>query len=219
MTHKPSKPNQPVQELFDVWARNGRAEGMEKGHTPAARMAFDKLRLRPDGAYLDIGCGNGYTVRWAAAAAPAGRAVGMDLSAAMIDLARDLSKQTPNASFLAGSFPDQLPHGGPFDAIFSMEVFYYLPDLDAALRAVREMLKPGGRFACVVDYYGENTASHSWPSELGVPMNLLNSAGWADAFVRAGLPVLEQKRLRPPREQASAEWKILEGSLMTLGGR
>ena len=206
-------------KLFDRWAADGRAEGMEKSHGPAARMAFDRLKLRDNGHYLDIGCGNGYTVRWAAAAAPAGRAVGIDLSEEMIRRARSLSSGFANAQFVAGSFPDVEPPGAPFDAVFSMEVFYYLPDLDAAIRRVRELLRPGGHFACVVDYYGENQASHSWPSDVGVPMKLLHSAGWADAFQRAGLPVIEQKRLRPSREQATAEWKITEGSLMTLGRR
>ena len=209
----------PVGDLFDEWARNGRAEGMERSHAPAARMAFERLKLRRDGRYLDIGCGNGYTVRWAAAAAPEGLAVGMDLSVEMIALARGLAPTLSNVEFVAGGFPDVVPPGAPFDAIFSMEVFYYLPDLDAALRGVRDLLRSGGHFACVVDYYGENSASHSWPSDLGVPMRLLDSAGWADAFLRAGLPVIEQKRLRPPRGQASAEWKTIEGSLMTLGRR
>jgi hypothetical protein len=70
----------------------------------------------------------------------------------------------------------------------------------------------------VVDFYGENVASHSWPSDVGVPMTLLDAAGWAAAFRKAGLKVLEQGRLKTPPEKASAPWKHLEGSLLTLGG-
>ena len=208
-----------VIELFDEWARNGRAEGMEAGHAPAARMAFERLKLGPAGRYLDIGCGDGYTVRWAAAAAPQGRAVGLDASAEMIALARRLSSGLSNLEFVTGGFPETDLPAGPFDAVFSMEVFYYLADLDAAMKKVHDLLRPGGRFACVVDFYGENKASHSWPADLGVSMTLLDASGWAAAFQRAGLPVIEQKRLRPPRELATAEWKITEGSLMTLGRR
>lgn len=208
-----------LAEIFDAWARDGRAEGMERGHGPAAMMAFERLRLAPDARYLDIGCGNGYTVRWAAAAAPRGLAVGLDLSEEMITLARRLSSGIPNALFTAGEFPGIKPPGGPFDAILSMEMFYYLPDLDAALQATRDLLKPGGVFACVVDYYGENAASHGWPAEMGVPMTLLAEAGWSDAFRRAGLAVVDQRRLRIPPDIASARWKSLEGSLLTLGRR
>ena len=208
-----------VEEIFDEWARNGRADGMERGHAPAARMAFDRLRLGPESRFLDIGCGNGYAARWAAGASPRGHAVGLDLSTEMIDHARLLSAGLPNVEFVTGSFPDADLPGGPFDAIFSMEVFYYLPDLDAALRRTRDLLRPGGSFACVIDYYGENTSSHSWPADLGVRMTLLDSAGWADAFRRAGMAVGEQRRLRIPKELATSEWKTTEGSLLTLGRR
>ncbi len=208
-----------VRTLFDDWARQGRAEGMERGHGPAARRAFDRLALRPDGRYLDIGCGNGYTVRWAAAAAPRGEAVGVDVSEEMIRRARRLSAHLPNVTFVAGHFPDVDLGPDPFDAVFSMEVLYYLPDLDAALRAVRDRMAPGGLFACVVDYYAENEASHSWPDDLGVPMTLLDEAGWARAFERAGLHVEDQARLRLPEEIASSPWKVTHGSLMTLGRR
>jgi SAM-dependent methyltransferase len=208
-----------VTDIFDDWARNGRAEGMERGHGPAARMAFERLKLGRGSHYLDIGCGNGYTVRWAGAASPEGRAVGLDLSPEMIELARRSSSGLANVEFVAGAFPGVELPGRPFDAIFSMEVFYYLPDLDAALRETRSLLRPGGLFVCIVDYYGENRASHSWPGDLGVPMTLLDAGGWSAAFARAGLGVIEQKRLRQPRKAGMAEWKTTEGSLMTLARR
>ena len=208
-----------VAEIFDEWARTGRAEGMERGHAPAARMAFDRLHPGPESRFLDIGCGNGYAARWAATASPRGHVVGLDVSTEMIDHARLLSAGLSNVEYVAGAFPDVEVPGGPFDAIFSMEVFYYLPDLDAALRKTRDLLRAGGAFACVVDFYGENTASHCWPADLGVRMTLLDSAGWADAFRRAGLAVGEQRRLRIPKELASSDWKTTEGSLLTLGRR
>jgi SAM-dependent methyltransferase len=208
-----------VSDLFDEWARSGRAEGMERGHTPAARRAFEHLDLPETAHYLDIGCGNGYTVRWAARAAPRGMAVGLDASAEMIRRARALSADLPGASFVQGDFPAVVPPGAPFDAIFSMEVFYYLPDLHAALSAVRSLLRPQGRFACVVDRYAENAASHSWPADLGVPMTLLDAPGWAEAFRRAGLEVIEQGRLRAEPSPEGEPWKAIEGSLFTLGRR
>jgi len=209
----------PVGRLFDDWARSGRAEGMEREHAPAARRAFDRLQLPADGSYLDIGCGNGYTVRWASAAAPRGCAVGLDLSPEMIERARSLSSEFPQARFLAGDFSTAAIPGAPFDAIFSMEVFYYLDDLPAALRRVRELLKPGGRFACVVDYYRENEASHAWPADLGVAMTLLDAAGWARAFRDSGFAQVEQERLRALPGHDVDPWMVTEGSLLTLGRR
>ena len=206
-----------VRAVFDDWARRGRAEGMEHSHGPVARRAFEQLDLRPDGWYLDIGCGNGYTVRWAAKTASAGHAVGIDVAPEMIRRARELSADLPNAEFNLVTFPDhQLPRGR-FDAIFSMEVLYYLPSLSAALEEIVRLLKPGGRFACVVDYYQENEASHSWPEDVGVAMRLLSAAEWRAAFEAAGLRVIEQTQITVPADQAGEEWETTVGSLLTVG--
>lgn len=208
-----------LREVFDTWAGSGRAGGMERGHGPVARMAFDRLPLPRDGWYLDVGCGNGYTVRWAAEAAPEGWAVGVDLSPSMVTLARELSGSLSNVEFQLASFPNtRLPHGC-FDGVLSMEVLYYLPDLGAALREIAHLLVPGGHFACIVDYYAENAASHSWPDDVGLEMTLLDGRGWRDAVERSGLEVLEQTRLRIPAEDATEAWKAVEGSLLTLAIR
>ncbi|HET7038534.1 MAG TPA: class I SAM-dependent methyltransferase [Gemmatimonadales bacterium] len=222
-----------VRAVFDEWARGPRADDMAASHAPVARVALDRLRPGRDARFLDIGCGNGYVVRWAAEAAPDGLAVGIDVSPDMITLARRHSTGHANARFevadIAGPTTPTALAAASFDAIFSMEVFYYLPDLDAALRRTLDLLRPGGRFACAVDYYGENTASHSWPSDLGVAMTLLDQAGWKAAFGRAGFVNVRQERIRQAAPTAaatevaahgpSADWKVTQGTLLTLGER
>ena len=208
-----------VRDVFDEWAQQGRAESMATSHTPFAQRAFRRLALTEQAWYLDIGCGNGYTVRWAASAAPRGRAVGIDLSPQMIERARTLSRDYGNVEFHVTSFPHHSLPAGRFDAVFSMEVFYYLPDMRAALEETRRLLKPGGRFTCAVDYYGENVASHGWPSDIGVPMHLLDAAGWGCAFADAGFVSIAQERIRLDPEETSDAWKIDEGSLLTIGRR
>lgn len=209
-----------VRDVFEDWAQRGRGDGMAESHAPFVRPVLETLPLPPDGAYLDIGCGNGYTVRWAAAAAPDGTATGIDVSPRMIALARERSASLPNTSFHVASFPDEHPvPAASCDVIYSMEVFYYLPDLGAGLREVVRLLVPGGTFACQVNYYGENPASHGWPEELGVEMTLLDAAGWRAAFERAGIEVTDQRRVRLAPEEASAPWKAREGSLVTVGKR
>ncbi len=185
---------------------------MERTHEPVARQAFQRLGLGAGSRYLDIGCGNGYTVRWAAEAARDVQALGIDVSPQMIEQARRLSAELPRARFSCETFPAPALERESLDAIFSMEVFYYLSDLDAGLREVRRLLAPGGRFACVVDYFEENPESHSWPEELGLELQLRSQAGWADAFEAAGLAVLEQARLMAPDGTGGPA-----GSLLTLG--
>jgi SAM-dependent methyltransferase len=205
--------------LFDEWADAGRAEGMERAHAPIARRVFEALPLPPDGRYLDVGCGNGYTVRWAAERMPAGRAVGLDVSSQMIARAQSLSADYSNAEFIESPFPAPGLSDGSFDVIFSMEVFYYFPDIDAALEAVAKLLKPGGTFACVVDYYGENEASHGWPEHVGVAMTLLSRSAWRRAFERAGFVRVRQEQLTEPVSEATEQWRATVGSLVTVGER
>ena len=206
-----------VREVFDGWAVEGRADGLESSHGPSARPAFEKLSLAPDSWYLDIGCGSGYTVRWAAAACQGGRAVGLDLSSGMVRLATRLSASSPTAEFLCSEFPDASLPAGQFDAIFSMETFYYIADLPRALARVHELLKPGGQFACVVDFYAENTASHGWPLELETEFRLLSALGWKNTFLAAGFELQEQSRIKRSEESGVPTWKIRQGSLLTLG--
>ncbi len=209
-----------VRDVFDDWAKRGRAEGMERGHGPTAQRAFQRLEVRDGTSYLDIGCGNGYTVRWAAGVAPGVVATGIDVSSQMIERARQQSAELANTSFICDTFPSGQLTDNAFDAVFSMEVFYYFDDLHKGLSAVHQLLKPGGRFACVVDFYRENTASHEWPELMDLPLHLLSEAEWRDAFTSAGIEVVDQQRLLHPLAPGEEQsWKHTEGSLMTLGRR
>ncbi len=202
-----------VRDVFDRWATSGRAEGMERGHAPTARQAFDRLGVRAGQHFLDVGCGNGYAVRWAASIDPTTRAVGIDLSAAMIARAR-AETPAPNARFIHAPFPLPLLRARTFDAILSMEAFYYLPDPGWGAISAARLLAPGGLFACVVDFYEENPASHDWPEQVGVPMYRLPAAGWRALLAATGLEVVEQTRLHAPDAPPGDA-----GSLLTLARR
>jgi len=210
-----------VQAIFDDWAQRGRAEGMEAGHGFSARVGFERLGLESGDRYLDVGCGNGYTVRWAAAViGDDGRGVGIDLSSEMVARAKEASAGLANVEFQQAAFPEHDLTRDSFRGIFSMEVLYYLADVEGALREIAALLAPGGRFACVVDYYRENAASHSWPDDLGCPMSLLSMKGWRGAFEAAGLEVLDQSCIQYPLAPGDEpSWKQTQGSLLTVGRR
>ena len=107
---------------------------------------------KPGARVLDIGCGNGFTCGellrrgWSA--------VGVDLSAQGIDLAR---KNYPQGRFeLLPATHDLLEKLGeaPFDLVVSTEVVehVYAPREWAA--GCRAALKPGGRLICTTPYHG-----------------------------------------------------------------
>ncbi len=96
---------------------------------------------------VDLGCGSG---QWARELLRAGyRVLGIDISEAMIELARE---KAPAAEFRVGSlFEAELP---PCDAVTAVsEVLNYLFDpeneergLEGVFGRVREALRPGGVF-------------------------------------------------------------------------
>lgn len=101
---------------------------------------------------LDIGCGTGQTTRDAARAAAAGSAVGVDLSARMLDLARRRAEEegVTNTSF---EQVDAQSHPFPsesFDLAISRTGAMFFGDLTAAFTNIGRAVAPGGRLALLV---------------------------------------------------------------------
>lgn len=214
----PRRGIRPAGEEFDAWALDGRDDGMESAHGPVVRRILQDLTLDSRSRYLDIGCGNGHTVRWVATRHGA-TAVGVDASKEMVARARALSEGLPNVSFEWASFPDHSLAAASFDVIFSMEAMYYMTDLPAALGEVLDLLKPGGIFVSAIDYYGENRVSHRWTRYVRTKMKLMSARQWHRAFERAGFQSVSQERLVIPEAEARERWHATVGSLVTRGIR
>ena len=183
---------------FNDWAKAGRAEGMEKGHRPVGEQAIELMAIPPDATVLDVGCGSGWATRLMAKKAREGRVVGIDIADEMIRLARESSTSFTNVEFQVAT-AERLPFAvAEFSHAFSMESLYYYADMDAALREIRRVLKPGGVFVSVVDLYEENVPSHQWIDELKVPVQLLSSAAYRSLFEHAGFVNVSDRRLYDP---------------------
>jgi SAM-dependent methyltransferase len=108
--------------------------------------------VAPADRVLDVGCGTGQTTRDAARAAVAGSAVGVDLSAQMLDHARKLSKEEglANVSFLQA---DAQVHRFPaesFEVGISRFGAMFFADPVAAFGNIGRALVPGGRLVLMV---------------------------------------------------------------------
>ncbi len=104
--------------------------------------------LEPGEHVVDIGCGAGTDSLIAARMVePGGRVIGIDMTPAMLDKARDGATQTglTNLEFQE-SFAEHLPIEDRWaDVIISNGVLNLIPDKSAALRQMARVLKPGGR--------------------------------------------------------------------------
>ena len=94
---------------------------------------------------LDIGCGDGKITAEIAERLPSGSAVGIDPSTAMIDFAREhFLADHANLSFAVGD-ATRLSYRDAFDLVVSFNALHWVPDQTAALRCIREAMRPGGR--------------------------------------------------------------------------
>ncbi|NMN97510.1 class I SAM-dependent methyltransferase [Antrihabitans stalactiti] len=99
---------------------------------------------------LDIGCGTGLSTREAARAAVAGSALGIDVSAPMLERARQLSEGFTNLTFEQA---DAQVHAFPpahFDLCISRFGTMFFADPLAAFTNIGRALRPAGRLVLLV---------------------------------------------------------------------
>lgn len=105
-------------------------------------------RIDAGATVLDLGCGAGTDLLIAAQmTGPAGRAIGVDLTPAMLDRARDSAAELGlDHVDLHESLIESLPvEDGSVDVVISNGVIDLVPDKDAVFDEIDRVLRPGGR--------------------------------------------------------------------------
>lgn len=179
--------------VFGEWAERGRDEGMAKGHQQAVdHMLGLVLSDQKAFSFLDAGCGNGWVVRQVSQHPKCVSAAGVDGAQQMIDKAQNDDSVN---SYTCADIDNWKPNS-PVDIVHSMEVVYYLKDPFAFLQNVyNSWLTTNGVLILGLDFYKENTVSHSWPEDCGVSiMHLFSESQWVDLFRKAGFKKVESTR-------------------------
>jgi SAM-dependent methyltransferase len=112
-------------------------------------VLLDAARIGPGARVLDIGCGTGSLTRNAGRRATAGTVLGVDLSAAMVEVARTRAADLTNVAFLradAQVYP--FPTDG-FDVVVSRTGASFFGDARAAFANLARATAPGGRLALI----------------------------------------------------------------------
>jgi arsenite methyltransferase len=105
-------------------------------------------RIEPGEVVLDLGCGAGTDLLIAAQMTGAtGRAIGVDMTSAMLEQARASAEEMGLANVeLHESLIESLPlEDASVDVVISNGVIDLIPDKDAVFDEIDRVLKPGGR--------------------------------------------------------------------------
>jgi len=119
------------------WARYGRRTVERLGLTAGTRV-------------LDVCCGSGASAIPAAEiAGPTGSVVGVDLAENLLELARAKAKQQglDNIECRCGDLTNLPFDEETFDAVVCVFGIFFVPDMEAALRELKRVLRTGGRLA------------------------------------------------------------------------
>ena len=122
--------------------------------------------VQRDSRVLDVGCGTGRTTRDAARIATRGSALGVDLSAAMLRVARDsaVREGLTNVSFEQADAQIHPFAPRSFDVAVSHSSAMFFADKTAAFTNIHRALRPGGRLVLLV---WQPLSANEWMLEIG----------------------------------------------------
>jgi ubiquinone/menaquinone biosynthesis C-methylase UbiE len=128
-----------VQEHFDTEAQRYDSWKQRNDYYYATVKRIYLERIPPGASVLEVGCGTGDIL----SELPAGRAVGIDISAAMIAIA---AAKHPGIRWYAATTSELHRHiHEAFDIIYLSDVIEHLDDVTATFRDLRRFTHPGTR--------------------------------------------------------------------------
>lgn len=165
---------------------------MNEEHSPLTQWGFSHIGFR--GKVLDIGCGGGNALRLAMGAEErqdedAARFYGIDYSEIAIEKAGQFNEEAVRNGKLKLTQADvsSLPfEDGTFDTAYSIESYFFWPDLPGAMKEIFRVLRAGGTFTIIVEMVaGDMSERFSRISE-HLHMNILEPEELKKVFENAG---------------------------------
>lgn len=154
---------------------------------------FDQIGLPATGNIHELGCGTGAVCR-AIASRPefAGNVVGSDLSASLIETAKEITAKTDlkNIQYYQADGQGSDVHDAQYDLVLAHTVISHVADPAALLREALRLTKPGGRIVIHDGDYASMTFD-TGTSELDRKMpDLILQAVVANRYVMREMPRL-----------------------------
>jgi SAM-dependent methyltransferase len=192
----------------EVWVRE--AERFDAMLAPFGRRLLTSAGLELGERVLDVGCGNGaVSLDAARAVGPDGRVTGLDLSAPMLEVARQRAEEAGlDVSFVQGD-AQSVSFDRAFDVVLSRFGVMFFDAPQMAFANLAKATRPGGRlcFVCWQEMFANDwiaVPSMAMVAHVGIPelpepgapgpfaladagrtKDLVESAGWSEVTVDA----------------------------------
>jgi SAM-dependent methyltransferase len=192
-------------DVAGAWHRGAASRGQALG--PVTELMLDLAGVTIGSRVLDLGAGDGaQTVLAAQRVGPGGTVLATDISAAMLDLAREEARAAGLLNVETRLMDSQRLEleSGSFDAAIARFSLQFVPNVQRALAEVRRVVKPGCRFAAMVFSSIEKNPFRAGPQAIasrlaGRPFPEPGPGQWAlndpatlaDAFQQAGFRDVE----------------------------
>ncbi|MEO8443785.1 MAG: class I SAM-dependent methyltransferase [Gammaproteobacteria bacterium] len=224
-------PDQPTYWNEDGgrrWVQNiQRAERMLE---PLSARLLRHAGARTGERVLDVGCGGGVSsAAFADAVGPSGRVVGLDVSAVILEVARERYSAGGNLSFVLGDAAVAPLDAGAFDLVASRFGVMFFADPVAAFSNLRGALAPGGRLAficwraldlnpwmadCVRSIFSVLPPPEPLPPDAPGPFAFADAARLRDLLTRSGFASISIDPLDDPLDLGSVDEAVTQMTRM-----
>ncbi len=132
---------------------------MNESHAQLVEWGLAQIDLRAGDTVLDIGCGGGNTLARMAERVTEGHLAGIDYAETSVEASRAFNAPLIEAGRIEirhGSV-EALPFADAhFDAVVTVESFYFWPSPEESLKEVARVVKKGGTFLLLAEIYGRD---------------------------------------------------------------
>jgi len=178
-----------TQTYYDQFSRTYEDHRHQGYHRMIDELELELVRRHGTGRDIfEAGCGTGLLLKEAAVVAR--RAVGLDLSRGMLGQAKGRGLHVVQGSVTNIPLPSQ-----SFDLVYSMKVLAHIPPIEAAVREMARLVRPGGHL--LLEFYNPLSLRYL-TKRFGGPAKIADGTTDHDVFTR--YDSLEQARSYLPAD-------------------